>query len=516
MKKRVLILIVISLTFVLLGVFIFIRFNGMTGKIVSDNQLNCNFSSSAVFSSPTFLYGASGGDYYTYAPSIILDSGTERIWTCHNFNSSIIIDNIGYSEPNQALGKSVLAPGTTDSWDGYHTCDPSIVYGPFTYQGNTYDYAMFYLGYDKTQVKKNQIGIAFSNSLTNGGSWVKASNNPIIPYVDPISGNSWWGVGQPSAINVNGIIWLFYTVGDSYGTRIEYVTLDPKNPFILSSSKKVTIKGIKTIQGTDDWLNNADFAYIKDKDSFLIIRDKHLTNSVISEGVPNYISSAVEVAIIPKSEIETGTWITFGVINNSLSGFLRNHNAGIIRDKNGEAYLPNLDFIFTVSCAGNSCNNKIPEWSYDLYQIRAVVSCSENLSNQNVTCTNFTYSSWSACNSLELQTRTINSSSPSGCTGGLSILIRACNYTIQIDNTTNGPDPNYFVTYPGDEDISAQNINETNNINNISENQSTKEYKKLKLSEEQLSTVETFFIKLICKLSNLFNSEKYASCVNKY
>jgi len=42
-----------------------------------------------------------------------------------------------------------------------------------------------------------------------------------------------------------------------------------------------------------------------------------------------------------------------------------------------------------------------------------------------VTCTSFTYSAWSACSSSGTQTRTVASSSPSGCTGGSPVLSQA-------------------------------------------------------------------------------------------
>jgi len=44
------------------------------------------------------------------------------------------------------------------------------------------------------------------------------------------------------------------------------------------------------------------------------------------------------------------------------------------------------------------------------------------------TCTSFTYSSWSSCSSNGHQSRTIISSSPTGCSGGNPILSQICNY----------------------------------------------------------------------------------------
>jgi hypothetical protein len=44
-------------------------------------------------------------------------------------------------------------------------------------------------------------------------------------------------------------------------------------------------------------------------------------------------------------------------------------------------------------------------------------------------CTSFIYSNWTTCNSSGLQSRTITSSSPSGCTGGNFSLVRSCTPT---------------------------------------------------------------------------------------
>ncbi len=52
------------------------------------------------------------------------------------------------------------------------------------------------------------------------------------------------------------------------------------------------------------------------------------------------------------------------------------------------------------------------------------------------TCTSFSYSDWSACQSTGIQTRTLLSSYPTGCTGGNSVLSQSCVYTSTTTNTT--------------------------------------------------------------------------------
>jgi hypothetical protein len=46
-----------------------------------------------------------------------------------------------------------------------------------------------------------------------------------------------------------------------------------------------------------------------------------------------------------------------------------------------------------------------------------------------VTCTGFTYNPWGACQSNNTQTRTVATSSPSGCTGGAPVVSQSCVYT---------------------------------------------------------------------------------------
>ena len=49
------------------------------------------------------------------------------------------------------------------------------------------------------------------------------------------------------------------------------------------------------------------------------------------------------------------------------------------------------------------------------------------------TCTSFTYSAWGACQPNGTQTRTVLSSSPAGCTGGTPATSQACTYTAPLD-----------------------------------------------------------------------------------
>ena len=50
------------------------------------------------------------------------------------------------------------------------------------------------------------------------------------------------------------------------------------------------------------------------------------------------------------------------------------------------------------------------------------------------TCTSFTYSSWTQCNSSALQSRTITSTNPEDCVGGNSVLVQSCDYDPDISD----------------------------------------------------------------------------------
>lgn len=50
--------------------------------------------------------------------------------------------------------------------------------------------------------------------------------------------------------------------------------------------------------------------------------------------------------------------------------------------------------------------------------------------SNSVTCTSFVYSEWGPCQPDNTQTRTVISSSPTGCTGGSPVLTQSCQYSI--------------------------------------------------------------------------------------
>jgi hypothetical protein len=138
-----------------------------------------------------------------------------------------------------------------------------------------------------------------------------------------------------------------------------------------------------------------------------------------------------------------------------------------------------------------------------------------------ITCTNFTYSNWSECFSNGIQNRSLINSSPANCSGRNPVLTQSCNYTVSIINQENIITPDEDL-----EDNSGENNNYQGADNQHQEyREQTTSLINNKTPEQQINLTETnseisplrkFFIKFICKLSNLFNEGKYKSCIENY
>lgn len=87
-----------------------------------------------------------------------------------------------------------------------------------------------------------------------------------------------------------------------------------------------------------------------------------------------------------------------------------------------------------------------------------IISESSSTSTSSNACTSFTYSSWGSC-SNNIQTRTVSSSLPSGCSGGTPEIIRSCSSTSTFVNQTASVVTKiiYVSTHSDEEDLSNYN-----------------------------------------------------------
>ncbi|MBB6672525.1 hypothetical protein [Cohnella nanjingensis] len=310
------------------------------------------------------------GDFYAYAPTAIEDGTAQHIYTCHNSEDGIIRDSVFYAKRVNgkiAENKEVLRHGEPGSWDSQNVCDTSVVGGKFHYDGVAYEYAMFYLGNNLPCSCNNQIGVAFANDLS-ADSWTKYPE-PIVKYpLDDVS----WGVGQQSAVSLdgNGKMMLFYMRKDITNTlslmKVE-VDLGDMARYTVGEPLEMTNEGLTGTGGLPNVADNADIVYDRSRDRFYAVTEMQPYPS----DNPDYISEAEQVVSIPAAYVRGGggAWRSEGTIDAGLTGFKRNHNAGIVRTIRGE--LPDtgkIKVMFTTSCAGAECAS-LPEWTYEVWEI---------------------------------------------------------------------------------------------------------------------------------------------------
>ncbi len=162
---------------------------------------------------------------YTFVPTGIVTSNRAQIWYAgsdsKNYGDHVMYRNAKTIDgPFGIDGKNTyevaLRPthfdGKLNTFDAWHTCDPTVVK-----VGN--DFYMYYggaaLAPDGTnhypQRYITEIGIAKS---ADGRKWTRVNQGRSMlrsnPDVTSASGNV-YGTGQPSAVYLNGYVYLFYT-----------------------------------------------------------------------------------------------------------------------------------------------------------------------------------------------------------------------------------------------------------------------------------------------------------------
>ena len=298
---------------------------------------------------------------YNYCPSVLqLADGTRYVYYCTNKNSLQVIDYVGCRKGTlQADGTytwgaetHALSP-SADAWDSQHVCDPSVIAGDFTYQGEQYGYLMAYLGCVTTNSQDNEVGIAVSK--TPEGPFVRVGTEPLVAFDYDANNTAFqWGVGQPSIVSKDkaGEVWLFYTYGDPTVTKTVYSVCDFSNldAPVLGDEIKVGTAGLKNLNGNGDFLNNADFAYDAEKDRFYCASDCHPHPT---DAQPDFISSHFRVSYFGGTDIANAKWSNMANIGEVDTGYPRNHNVGLVRDAYGHI-LPGdyLTVYYTVSETG--------------------------------------------------------------------------------------------------------------------------------------------------------------------
>ena len=251
----------------------------------------------------------------------------------------------------------------------------------------------------------------------------------------------------------------------------------PGSPSLPSDTSYVNLRIISPNDNYQTSINNVNFTFDASSDSGLIDRCELIVNNNVVKSENNINGSKINYISYTLSNGESSWKIkcySGDAVNESLS---RSINIGSSCsnscDNNGERICSGngfkscgdlnndgcLEWSVITGCGSNqqcvsgSCVNNLPactenDWSSSVspsscpqnsQQLRTwtlIGNCAGGIfhSNENITCstqsscTSFTYSSWSVCSSSGVQTRTVSSSSPGGCSGGNPILSQQCSY----------------------------------------------------------------------------------------
>ena len=305
-------------------------------------------------------------NFYNYCPSIMMEGNdTMHIWYCTNKETGKVTDYIGYRKGTLHKNgtwsfseKMIALSPTADTFDSVHTCDPSVIKGEFKYKGESYTYLMAYLGVKKYDCTCNEVGLAVSNSPS--GPFVKYEGAFCNYYESSdygSDGGNFWGYGQPSLVSVDkkGQVLLFYTKGVKLGTftcceKWDLSNLD--NPILLNEAKLAD-------GGAIEVLNNADFTYDPITNRIYCVKEDHVNGGYPTDGGVNWIPGTNSIYYMSLSKnddqlfdslFKSFSWAKVGTINESMTGYPRNHNSGILTDEYGWLIdYKDIPIVYTMS-----------------------------------------------------------------------------------------------------------------------------------------------------------------------
>jgi hypothetical protein len=305
---------------------------------------------------------------YSYAPSIIDLGNLRYAWSCHNHDPFVVRDDIVMAkwENGRLVEDRSVLTHSFFGWDSFHICDPSVMRSEIVFNNAVYHWVMFFLGNNVDRSAQNQIGVAMAQTIE--GPWEKLPQ-PVLTQVE----GGGWGIGQPSALPVDGK-GKFLIVYSGEGLHTATVDLSDLNHIIVSTPVEVSTKGLENLAKLGSAVGNLDIAYGPGHRRIYAVGDIRTRE----KQYPGFITSRLAVLSIGAEDVArgTGVWRVEATIGPEQTGFPRNHNAGLVRDADGNLAGGDwLTVVFARSCAAGSnmpCKaNTRAEWTYDLWEISA-------------------------------------------------------------------------------------------------------------------------------------------------
>jgi len=287
--------------------------------------------------SPSLPKGAVGNiGRYNYSPSVIETGDTRQFWWCSwgvnpNDNSQAS-DAIYFEAINMStlasLGPVLVLAETPGGWDSVFTCNPKVIGGVFVNplgDGETYRFAMYYVGFGAMNGTNNRIGVAFSK---DGLVWKKYPQ-PIISSTSQAG----YGVGQPAVYNADqrSAIRMFYEDSNPTEHHIAAVSTDGVH---------FTVQGTLTSYGLDaddpqaTW---GDMSYDSRADEWYAVFNRPLRPPSTTGDVVERGQYGIELYKIPQDALLTGVtpWQRLATMDTNATGFESNFIAGFVRDLYG-------------------------------------------------------------------------------------------------------------------------------------------------------------------------------------
>jgi hypothetical protein len=310
---------------------------------------------------------------YDYSPSVIQSGNVQKFWWCggdyNPYDTKQYSDTIQYESIDLSTqahdGPLPVLGETQGAWDSLYTCNPKVVQGSFANplgDGETFTYAMYYVGLSSVVGTNNFIGVAFSN---DGIAWKKYPQPIIAPETQ-----AGYGVGQPAVYNSDHgeAIRMFYEDYSFYIHHVEAISSDGVHFVTLGT---LTTNGLDP--NSPSW---GDMAYDPENGYWYAGFNTSPRDPSTTEGVVERGSYGIELYRIPDASLLTGAtpWELLMTVDTTLTGYESNFLPGFLRDPYGNLSAGSTIQMYT------SVSNPPPPWNAS----PAIAGVSGDIANWNI------------------------------------------------------------------------------------------------------------------------------------
>ncbi|GLZ43168.1 beta-xylosidase [Actinokineospora sp. NBRC 105648] len=216
---------------------------------------------------------------YNYAPTLMVDEGRYRMWWCSQLGGAgppgddILLGDAPSPDGPYGNPLSAVFSGNPGSFDGMHTCDPSVIRVGGTYY-------LYYTGAAGNHANGNAIGLATS---PDGRTWTRANDGkPIVTSSRDVIRANTYGAGQPAVVHLDGWFYLMFT--DTTGKAAGWngagqFVIRAKDPTFVTGVELLSPGGFRKANGTADRLRSVvdafsvDFMWVDALDAFAIAHE---------------------------------------------------------------------------------------------------------------------------------------------------------------------------------------------------------------------------------------------------